>query len=313
MHSVMDKNPEISIVIPVYNEEAIIDLLYDRVMTAISSFTQDFEIICVNDGSADQTLPLLVACHEKDPRFKVIDLSRNFGHQAAVLSGLTHSSGNYIGVMDGDLQDPPEEFSRFYHKLKEGYDVVYAVRKKRKENILKRGAYWIYYRFLNSIIDFNFPLDSGDFSMVNRKVLNKMLEIPEQSLYLRGTRSWVGYKQIGMEYERSERQAGEAKYDFRMLLKLANNGIFSFSNMPIEFMRKIGYFSLLVSGLLILRLFYNYFRYQSAPEGFATLLIAIVFFGGVQLVSLGILGEYLFRTYNESRDRPLFIVREKHF
>ncbi len=303
---------QISIVIPVYNESEGIDELYRRTMTAISSFSDSFELICVDDGSEDTSLSQLIDYHKQDPRFKVISLSRNFGHQSAVLAGLSVAKGDYIGIMDGDLQDPPEIFERFYHKMKEGFDVVYAVRKKRKEGLVKKFAYWLYYRLLAKMSDTNIPLDSGDFCMMSRRVLDKMLTMQEQSLYLRGIRAWVGYPQAGLEYERAERFAGEPKYDFKQLFRLAYNGMFSFSSLPVRVMRRLGYFTLIFSFLYFLKILISYFLYNDAPQGFTTLALAIFFFSGVQLISIGVLGEYVYRTYNESRERPLFIIKDKY-
>ncbi len=303
---------QISIVIPVYNESEGIDELYRRTTSAMSSFSDSFEIICVDDGSRDTSLSQLIAYHEKDPRFKVISLSRNFGHQSAVLAGLSVAEGDYIGVMDGDLQDPPEIFERFYNKMNEGYDVVYAVRKNRKEGVVKKFAYWLYYRLLAQVSDTNIPLDSGDFCMMSRRVLDRMLTMQEQSLYLRGIRAWVGYPQTGVEYERAERFAGEPKYDFKQLFQLAYNGMFSFSSLPVRVMRRLGYFTLIFTFLYFLKILISYFLYNNAPQGFTTLALAIFFFSGVQLISIGVLGEYVYRTYNESRERPLFIIKDKY-
>lgn len=302
---------KISIVIPVYNEAEGIDELYRRTMTALSELTQDFEIICVNDGSQDTSLEQLVAYHKKDDRFKVISLSRNFGHQSAVLAGLSVAKGDYIGVMDGDLQDPPEVFAKFYEQLQQGYDVAYAIRKNRKEGLVKKLAYWLFYRLLDKMADTKIPVDSGDFCMMSRRVVDKMLSMQEQSLYLRGIRAWVGYKQTGVEYERAERFAGEPKYDFKQLFQLAYNGMFSFSSLPVRVMRRLGYLTLTFSFLYALKILIFYFLYQDAPRGFTTLALAIIFFSGVQLISIGVLGEYVYRTYNESRQRPLFIIKDR--
>ena len=304
---------QISIVIPVYNESEGIDELYRRTMSAISSFTDSFEIICVDDGSHDTSLSQLIEYHKKDPRFKAVSLSRNFGHQSAVLAGFSVAKGEYIGVMDGDLQDPPEIFERFYNKMNEGFDVVYAVRKKRKEGLVKKFAYWLYYRLLAKISDTNIPLDSGDFCMMSRRVLDRMLTMQEQSLYLRGIRAWVGYPQAGVEYERAERFAGEPKYDFKQLFQLAYNGMFSFSSLPVRVMRRLGYITLTFTFLYAFKILISYFFYDNnAPQGFTTLALAIFFFSGVQLISIGVLGEYVYRTYNESRERPLFIIKDEY-
>jgi len=302
----------ISLVIPVFNEEELIDQLYNRSLNSLKSITNDFEIICVDDGSTDSSLQELIRCHEQDKRFKVLSLSRNFGHQAALLAGLSFAKGDCIAMIDGDLQDPPELLGEFHKKIKEGYQVVYAVRKKRKESLVKRMAYWLFYRIMGSISKVNIAFDSGDFSMITREVLEQMLKIPEQSLFLRGSRSWVGFKQIGIEYEREKRAAGRPKYNFKMLFNLAYNGIFSFSDFPIKFLWKLGFVTALLSAIYILIIFIKKIFFGTVPEGFTTLVLAIIFFSGVQLICIGILGEYIVRIYDETRKKPLFILKEKY-
>ncbi len=299
-----------SIVIPVFNEEAIIPELFRRTVRALETVTGDFEIIAVNDGSEDRSLEALLECHRLDKRFKVLDLSRNFGHQEAVLAGMTFASGELVGIMDGDLQDPPESFPVFYQKLQTGYDVVYAVRRQRKESWYKKAAYWLYYRILYGIAEMKIPLDSGDFCLMRRHVTEAILKMPESSLFIRGLRFWVGFRQAGVEYDRDERQAGDTKYDLRRLLRLGYNGIFSFSDFPIKLLGRIGYFTIAGSAVYAVFLLYKRLFWAEVPEGFTTLILAIFFFGGVQLVSMRILGEYVGRIYKETRKRPLFIVRE---
>lgn len=302
----------ISLVIPIFNEEELIDQLFARTMSSLKSITDDFEIICIDDGSTDNSLAKLIRCHEEDQRFKVISLSRNFGHQAALLAGLHHARGDSIAMIDGDLQDPPELIGDFYKKINEGYQVVYAIRKKRKESPIKRIAYWLFYRIMGSISKVRIAFDSGDFSMITREVLDQMLKVSEQSLFLRGSRSWVGFKQTGIEYEREKRAAGTPKYDFKMLLNLAYNGIFSFSDFPIKFLWKLGFVTALLSAIYILIIFIKKIFFGAVPEGFTTLILAIIFFSGVQLICIGILGEYIVRIYDETRKKPHFIVKEKY-
>lgn len=301
-----------SLVIPVFNEQETVPMLFERCMSSLQDFTKgSFEIICVDDGSSDNTLPLLHHYHLQDNRFKVISLSRNFGHQAAILAGLHHAQGETIAIIDGDLQDPPEVLSRFYEKIQEGYDVVYAVRKKRKESWFKRTLYWGYYRLLAYLTNNAIPLDSGDFSMFRRNVLEVMLQMPEQSLFLRGLRAWVGFRQTGVEYERQGRFAGEPKYTFSKLFKLAYNGIFSFSRLPVAVMGRIG-MSVLAAGFLYsLWTVYKKIAYDDVPEGFTAIILLLFLFSGIQLLGLGILGEYVLRIYDETRRRPLFIVKQK--
>ncbi|GAB4295460.1 MAG: glycosyltransferase family 2 protein [Marinilabiliales bacterium] len=302
----------ISIVIPVYNEEANLHELFRRTISALSSFTDDFEVICVDDGSTDNSYNILKELHNKDKRFKFISLSRNFGHQRAILAGLSHTKGDFIGVMDGDLQDPPELFEKLYEKIQEGYDVVYAIRKKRKEKWLKRFSYWLFYRFLNAVSETTIPLDSGDFSLISRKVLDIILKMPEQSLFIRGLRSWVGFNQCSIEYERDSRLAGKPKFNIKRMFHLAYSGLFSFSNFPIKFLGVLGLivvlFSMIYGAIIIIkRICYP----EIVPAGFTTLILSILFFSGVQLIALRILGEYILRIYEESRKRPLYVVREK--
>lgn len=302
----------ISIVIPIYNEDRIIEQLYQRTTKALEAIGERFEVLCVDDGSSDQSLDKIVELHTRDSRFKVLSLSRNFGHQSAVMAGLTYSKGDFIGIMDGDLQDPPEIFIRFYEKIHEGYDVVYGVRRNRKENVIKRAAYWLYYRLLRSMSGMEIPLDSGDFSLINRQVLDEMLKLSEHSLFVRGVRSWVGYKQIGLEYERDARVAGRAKYGFCQLLQLAYNGIFGFSDVPIKFLGRLGILAIAISVSYSLYVVVQKVMFDSVPQGFTALILAIVFFGGVQLVGLRILGEYMHRIYDETKKRPLFIVAQSY-
>lgn len=300
----------ISVVIPVFNEAATVNYLYDRTVAVLSSISSAFEIICVDDGSYDDTLEKLKALREGDKRLKIISLSRNFGHQQSFLAGLSHAKGDYIVMMDGDLQDPPEIIVKFQELINVGYDIVYGVRKKRKEGFLKRTAYWLFYRFFKYSVSFYIPLDTGDFSMMTRKALQEVLRSGEQSLFLRGTRSWIGFKQIGFEYERDKRYAGEVKYTLRKLLNLAYNGIFSFSQLPVKFIFFSGVTLLVLSMFYLMYLLIAYFSFGGIPEGFTTLAILIIIFSSVQLISLGLIGEYLLRIYDESRKRPLYIVRE---
>ena len=301
-----------SLVIPVYNEEQIIGQLYTRCMAALEKITPDFEIICVDDGSTDKTLPQLIMHHKQDKRFKVLSLSRNYGHQSAILAGLTYSTGEYIGIIDGDLQDPPEILHEFVQKLDEGFDVAYAIRKKRKESFIRKALYWTYYRILKRVSNVSIPLDSGDFSVMTRRVVDFILSMPEQSLYIRGIRSWVGFSQTGVEYERDKRQAGETKYSFRKLLGLAYNGIFSFSDFPVKILTRLGALVIFVSFIYIVITLVKKYFYGNVPQGFTTLIIFLSVFSGIQLLALGMIGEYVIRIYDESRKRPLFIVKDKY-
>ena len=236
-------------------------------------------------------------------------LSRNHGHQLAVTAGLAYARGEKgVMIIDGDLQDPPELVNNFYKLLLEGNDVIYAIRKNRKESFLKKLAYNFYYRLQKKISSFNIPIDSGDFSMLSRRVVDNLNNMPEQSRYLRGMRAWVGFKQIGYEYDRDERQAGETKYSWNKLFELAFNGIFNFSDFPIKFITRLGFFTVFLS---LLYFAYNVYRkivFNDVPQGFTALILAVILFSGVQLISLGLIGEYVLRIYNQVRNRPLFVI-----
>lgn len=301
----------LSIVAPVYNEEAAVDRLVSEVVAAMSRRTAPWELIVVNDGSRDGTLDKLVAWHRRDPRIRVIDLSRNFGHQRALLAGLTQASGDVIACIDGDLQDPPALLVEMIAALDaRDADVVYGVRQRRKEGACKTTAYWLAYRLLHGILEIDLPLDAGDFAVMRRPVLEAMLRMPEQSLFLRGLRAWVGFRQQPFEYERDARCAGVAKYRWRDLFRLAYDGIFSFTHLPIRILGAIGFVAIGFSVVYSLYLATAWLLGIQAPRGFTTLIIAIMFFSGVQLVAIRILGAYIRRIHDEVRGRPLFLVRQ---
>jgi len=300
---------DISIVVPLYNEEQVFSQLAKRLTDVMDSVPFSCEVVMVNDGSPDKTADLLEDLCHKDTRFTGVLLSRNHGHQLAVTAGLAHTRGRQgVMVIDGDLQDPPELVTEFHNLLMQGYDVIYAVRKNRKERIIKRFAYWIYYRLQKKISNFNIPIDSGDFSMLSRRVVDHMNNMPEQSRYLRGMRSWIGFKQTGYEYNRDERQAGETKYSWKKLFELAFNGIFNFSDFPVRVITRLGFFTILLSLLYLCYIIVRKVVFDDVPQGFTATLMAIILFSGVQLISLGLIGEYVLRIYNQVRNRPLFIV-----
>ena len=302
---------DISIIVPLYNEEKVFDQLIQRLTNVISNTVFNCEVILVNDGSSDKTSELIEQICLKDNRFTGILLSRNHGHQLAVTAGLANVRGKRGAmIIDGDLQDPPELVNEFYDLLNNGYDVIYAIRKNRKESFLKKLAYSAYYRLQKKISNFNIPIDSGDFSMLSRRVVDTMNAMPEQSRYLRGMRAWVGFKQIGYEYDRDERQAGETKYSWGKLFELAFNGIFNFSDFPVKIITRLGFFTIFIS---LIYFGYNIFRriyYNDVPVGFTAIILAIILFSGVQLISLGLIGEYVLRIYNQVRNRPLFIIEK---
>jgi dolichol-phosphate mannosyltransferase len=301
----------LSVVTPVYNEEEVVDRLASELIAALSTRSGPWEVIAVNDGSSDATLAKLVEWHRREPRFKVIDLSRNFGHQRALLAGLAHASGEVIACIDGDLQDPPALIPTMLDRLdQQDADVVYAVRRRRKENAAKTTAYWMAYRLMRSIMDIELPLDSGDFAVMRRPVLDAMLRMPEQSLFLRGLRAWVGFRQVPFEYDRAARAAGEAKYRWSDLFRLAYNGIFSFTKVPIRVLGMVGSAAILASVCYAIWLFVAWLFGAQIPAGFSTLILAIIFFSGVQLVAIRILGAYIHRIYDEVRARPVYLVRK---
>ncbi len=304
--------PQISIVAPLYNEEAIFPQLVSRLTTLMAELEPiRVEIVLVNDGSRDQTPKLMADLARRDPRFHAVFLARNHGHQLALTAGLAHArASEAIMVIDGDLQDPPELVKDFYELFKQGYDVVYAVRKKRKENFVKIIFYGLFYRILKQISYVDIPLDSGDFSMMSRRVVDLLNQMPEESRYIRGMRSWVGFPQIGFEYEREARAAGESKYSFRQLLGLAYNGIFNFSEFPIKIIKRISYFAILISMIYFVITLYKKFVLGAVPEGFTAILFTIIFFSGLQLFFLGILGEYVLRIFFQVKGRPLFIIEK---
>ena len=305
------KTLDISIIVPLYNEQAVFDNLIERLVKVIDTTLFSCEVILIDDGSTDKTSQLVEEICKKDSRFTGILLSRNHGHQLAVSAGLANVRGlKGAMIIDGDLQDPPELVNEFYELLVNGYDVIYAIRKNRKESFLKKVAYLTYYRLQKKISSFNIPIDSGDFSMLSRRVVDNMNNMPEQSRYLRGMRAWVGFKQIGYEYDRDERQAGETKYSWKKLFELAFNGIFNFSDFPVKFITRTGFITVVFSLVYFGYNIYRKFFYNDVPQGFTATILAIILFSGVQLISLGLIGEYVLRIYNQVRNRPLFIIEK---
>ena len=304
---------EYSILIPVYNERENLDYFYNRLSNLFKKNNKEVEFIFINDGSTDDTLNKLIQLHKGDSRIKIINFSRNFGHQMAVSAGLQYCQGKKIAIIDADLQDPPELLLILFKKLDENYDVVYAIRKKRKESFFLRLAYATYYRLLKLLAEIDIPLDTGDFCVLRRRVVKAINSLPERNRFIRGIRSWVGFKQTGLEYERDVRYKGKSKYTFRKLLKLAFDGVFSFSYIPFKFMFYLGLMALFFSFLGGLFIFYMKFfttNYREVP-GFATTITLLIFFGGLQLFTIGVMGEYIKRIYDEVKQRPLYIIESK--
>ena len=313
--------PQISIIAPLYNESETLPRLVERLNKLMDGFgdaetpqnpSMSIEVVLVNDGSRDTTAAIMQQLALTDPRYHCVFLARNYGHQIALSAGLAKARGTEgVLVIDGDLQDPPELLPDFYAKYREGYDVVYAIREKRKENVVKKTAYLLFYRLLKAISYVDIPLDSGDFCFMSRRVVDILNAMPEDSRYIRGMRSWIGFQQIGITYERAERVAGESKYGFRMLLNLAYNGIFNFSELPIKIIKRIGYSAIGVSILYLMYSLYRKLMFNDVPQGFTTTIFIIVFFSGIQLFFMGIMGEYLLRIFFQVKGRPLYIVEKE--
>ncbi len=308
---------ELSLIIPCFNEASVLPALQSRLRDCLNALGLSWEVIFIDDGSTDSTFEELSKMHQTEPRFKVIALSRNFGHQAALCAGLARASGDAVGILDADLQDPPELFRTCLAKLREGYDVIYAVRRHRKENALKRLAYALFYRLLRRVSEVDIPLDSGDFCLMHHRVVEVLRTMPERNVFLRGMRAWTGFRQIGLEYERNARAAGQTKYSFRKLLGLAGDGVFAFSVLPLRIATFLGFAGVMLAslaGVLVLawRLLGFRFMGHTAHElpGWAGVVCLVLFLSGIQFLILGCLGEYLGRIYREVKQRPRWIARD---
>jgi polyisoprenyl-phosphate glycosyltransferase len=302
---------DLSVIIPIYNEEANIGELYRRLLSVLEpmALPGGFELIFINDGSHDQSLPLLLALATGDERVRYIDLSRNFGHQIAVTAGLDRAAGAATVIIDADLQDPPELIPLLYARLHEGYEVVYAKRRSRQgESVAKKLTARLFYRILASITHISIPVDTGDFRIISRKVVDGLRLMPEQNKFIRGQISWIGYRQTFIEYDRTERLGGETGYTYRKMIRLALDGITAFSDVPLK-AATIGGF--VVSGLAFLVGLYTlYSRFVSHDyqPGWPSLMVSVLFLGGVQLISVGIIGEYIARLSANVRQRPLYLI-----
>lgn len=305
---------KVSLVIPMYYEEKVVNECYKRVTDVLEKIKNyDYEIIFINDGSKDQTLNLLKRIAEKDTKVKIISFSRNFGHQAAVTAGLKEVTGDAIVIIDADLQDPPELIPDMLKLWEEGNQVIYGKRKTRKgESAFKLFTAKMFYKTLNSLSDIEIPKDTGDFRLVDREVVNVVNSLPEHNKFLRGLFSWVGYKQIPYEYERQERFAGKTKYPLKKMLKLASDGIISFSSKPLKIVGTLGIISIVISFLVLIYALISYiFKLNELSAGWTSIMVAITFFAGVQLLSIWIISEYIGRIYDESKDRPQYIIEKK--
>ena len=303
--------PVFSLVIPVWNEEKVLPVLYERMTQVMDGTGEPWELIFVNDGSRDASLAIITDLNRRDPRIKVLNFSRNFGHQIAITAGSDYAEGDAVIIMDADLQDPPEVVLRLIEKWREGYDVAYAVRTKRAgETWFKLFTASLFYRLIRSIADVDIPLDAGDFRLMDRRVVLAMRQLRERNRFMRGLSSWVGFKQIAVEYERAARFAGETKYPLRKMLRLANNAITSFSHVPLQLATYTGFTLAALSLIGILVAIVARLSGISAFSGQATTLVSMLFLGGIQLIFLGIIGEYLGRIYDEVKNRPLYIIAD---
>jgi polyisoprenyl-phosphate glycosyltransferase len=304
--------PEVSIVIPIYNESLNINALYERLESVMQKMNISYEMIFVNDGSKDNSIEQIKSLAKEYSTIKYIDLSRNFGHQIAVSAGLDRAEGEKVVIIDADLQDPPELIMDLHAKMAEGYEVVYAKRKRRKgEGFFKLLTAKAFYRILANITTIDIPVDTGDFRIMDKKVVLALRQMPETHKFLRGQISWVGYNQTFVEYERSERNAGKTGYTYSKMLKLALDGITAFSNFPIKLVTVMGFaVSLFAFLMIVYTVFIKYFTNQEIEKGWTSIMVGILFLGGVQLISIGILGEYISRINTDVRKRPLYFVKE---
>jgi dolichol-phosphate mannosyltransferase len=302
--------PEISVVVPLFNEAENLAELHRRLSAALVRDGGNYELVLVDDGSRDATGEMLRALRSADPHITAVFLSRNFGHQAALSAGLDHAAGRAVVLMDGDLQDPPEVLDQLVAAWRAGNEVVYAVRAQRKEGLLKRAGYALFYRLLRAISDLDIPLDSGDFCLMDRQVVEALRQLPERQRFVRGLRTFVGFRQTGLRYERAARSAGKPKYTFRALVRLAVDGLVSFSGSPLTVVTYLGLTSaalaLALTGWVVVDAFSN----QETPRGWASTIIVVLFMSAVQLLSLGVIGEYIRRIFLETKGRPSYIVRE---
>jgi len=305
----MSTPPRVSLAIPIYNEEAVVPELVRRTTAVLDLLPGGpHEIVFVDDGSFDGTVKILEGAVQRDSRLSVVELSRNFGHQTALTAALDHVVGDIVVLMDGDLQDSPESIPTLIDHYKQGYDVVYVQRVNRKESWWLRICYWMFYRLLAKLSAIELPLDAGDFGLLSRRVVDEVRKMPEHHRYLRGLRTWVGFRQIGVPLERSARQAGRTKYSPLKLLKLASDGIFAFSIVPLRAAAIVGAIAIVLSSLFALYAVYARFWLHS-PQGFTALILSVTFLSGVNLFFLGIIGEYVGRVYEETKGRPHYVVR----
>jgi len=299
-----------SIVIPIYNEEKILGELFERLAAVTAALDAPYEVLLVDDGSRDRSFEIMTGLHRRDQRFKAIRLSRNFGHQVAITAGMAMASGDAVLLMDGDLQDPPELIHEMIARWKEGNEVVYTVKRSRKENPLKRLAFRSFYRVLHALSTIDIPMDAGNFSLLDRRVVDILKQMPERNRYISGMRAWTGFRQTAVMYDRDPRFAGKPQMSLRRLIQLALDGIFSFSNVPLRLAVYVGLLTAAAAfagGLVVI---YARIFTDKAILGWASTILSILFVGGMILLTLGVIGEYISRIYEEVKNRPLYVIRD---
>ena len=302
---------DISIIAPVYNEEQNVALLYERLSRVVGELSGSYEIIFVNDGSRDRSMEIIRQLASSDPAVKFINFSRNFGHQVAVSAGLDSCSGRQVVIIDADLQDPPELISDMRNRLSDGFEVVYARRRTRQgESVLKRATAKVFYRLLQRITNVPIPVDTGDFRIMDRKIVEVLKRMPEQEKFLRGQIAWAGFRQTYIEYDRDSRNAGKTGYTFRKMFRLALDGITGFSNLPLKFATVTGFLVSGIAFLMAIYTLYSRFIIKEYVPGWTSLMLTVLFIGGVQLISIGIIGEYISRLGTNLRRRPLYVVSD---
>ncbi|MFO7790799.1 MAG: glycosyltransferase family 2 protein [Bacteroidales bacterium] len=303
----------ISVVIPVYNEATNLPECYNQLEKVLKQIGGNYEIIFINDGSTDTSLDIIKAFSRHDSAVKYIDLSRNFGQQVAISAGLEHTSGQRVAIMDADMQDPPELLPEMYKKLDEGFDVVYGKRKSRKgESVIKRFTARLFYRLLSKMTHIKIPVDTGDFRMMERKVVDELNKMPERDRFIRGQVAWIGFRQTEIVYERAGRTKGQTGYSYKKMFRFAFDGLTSFSDFPLRFATWLGFFFSIVSFVLIIWALYQRLIAHSFVQGWTSLIISVLFLGSVQLIAIGIIGEYISRIGNNVRRRPMYVVKEKN-
>ena len=304
---------DISVIIPVYNEAQNLKVLYERLVNSVTAISNSYEFIFVNDGSKDDSLSILKSFAQQNSQVRYIDFSKNFGHQLAVFAGLEHAKGNAIVIIDADLQDPPELIKDLYTKLQQGYDVVYAQREHRAgESWHKLVTAKLFYRLINHLSEVSIPMDTGDFRIFTKRINEIIISMPERNKFLRGQIAWTGFNQSSVLYKREERFSGKTNYSYSKMIAFAFDGITSFSNLPLRMATYFGFIVSLISFFFILYTFYQKYINHDTVQGWSSLMVSILFIGGVQLLCLGIIGEYLGRIMDNVKQRPLYIVRESN-